>query len=419
MDKVSKESYAMMLGEQIAARKLQHASNDVDAPSLIEDDRPPLARLMGQRHGGPMPPPQKDGYASALRAQIAARDALREEAAVERAASVDVAGLGLGLGVAKDGVAKDAFALGRGRRHGPPLLPTKENYAVTLQEQMAARSVQQAADAAAAAKEPADCDGDVLDEVLAGKGRCHGGPCVPPAKHLYAAELEEQIAERRLQQASQKGTESEPSAPSKDFFSEQAERARGKRPVWEINQVAKSSYNTVLQSQMAERAAQRAANAYHLEAGSASPVEAEQPSGGRRRGELPPTSKQSYAQALQEQVAQRKAQEAHDKSAGPAQAAFVGGAASDMGPERGRRHMVQIPAVSKEQLLGDLQRQMAERESKHAAERFHTQAPAHGNHLADAYAEAQGDLEYASTGMPADSLERLLGENPSHASALY
>jgi hypothetical protein len=370
MEKLSKESYAAALAEQIASRKALnfHGADEVPAPwaqPVLDKASLQHDRMMGLRYGGPMAPSQKDDYASALRAQIETRAAHR--AAEAAADKIDPSGGCLGFGGA------EASGVGCRRRHGAPPLPSKETYKKVLEEQMVARSLQQAEEVSR--RQEHDANGaedfqDALDEILlGGKGR-RKGPVPLPAKSLYAAELDQQIAERKAEQYS--NVEAPPNGfPGGDgAFSEQAEHIRGRRHSSKIDSVSKSALNTDLQGQMAERAVQRAANAFHMQVVDASPNSEPENVKGRRKCDLPAPSKHSYALALQEQIAQRKALQDLPPKA-PVQSAFVGGLASDMQQGRGRRHAGQMVPVSKEDLRWDLQKQMAERARKEAAMRFH------------------------------------------------
>jgi len=410
----------MALEEQIASRKLQHADNNVPAPPVLDQAAPPLERIMGQRHGGPMAAPRKDCYASDLRAQIEARNARR--AAEEEAGKGRVLGADAQQGLFGPG-GVEAPALGCRRRHGAPPLPTKESYAMALQQQMEMRSVEQAAEASRL-RELTSCEEDTLDEGLMGKGRRHG-PVVPPAKSDYAAELLQQMAVRKAKQTVDAEFPRNGFPGGNGAFSvgerEQVEPVRGRRPPLPIDTV--SGHRAALQEQMAERAAQRAANAFHaqaqLEADVAMPIgQDDTPKAGRRKLDLPAKDKKSYALALQEQIAERKAQQESEKNAGAAKGSFIGGDASDMGPMRGRRHPGQMVPASKQEYKLELQKQMAERECKQAAMKFHAQPPWFSA-LKDAPGADQDVLEHGGAGHRADSLDRLLGANADHVACSY
>lgn len=399
MEKLSKESYALALEEQIASHKLKNASPVQAAPVLVEPPQP-VERVMGQRYGGPMAPARKDSYASALLAQIEAKRAEIEESGKAHAfAAAPVEGFFGG-----------AEAPVRHRRHGAPPVPSKQSYAISLQQQMKMRSVQQASEVSRI-QESANCDEEeeVLDEVF-GRGRRHGAPPLPP-KNLYAVELQQQMAQRKAQEL-QAVVAQQPflvSPGGHDAFSEQKERARGKRS--QSESVSGARYNHDLQEQMAERAGQRAAAAFHVQA----QVEAQHagPFGqednrkvGRKKCEVPfLPSKEAYALALQEQMAERRAQQKSQCNDAPGQGAFVGGDASDEGPARGRRRVWQIAPSSKEELGSYLQRQMVEQARKEAENKLYNQAPAR--------------VEQGDPRADADALERLLGANAGHASCVY
>lgn len=416
-EKLSKESYALALEEQIASRKLQCVADKMPAPPLLDAVVvAPLERAMGQRNGGPMAPAPKERYALALRAQIETRDA-RRAAEAEAGKVRDAGDVLFGPGGA------EAAILGGRRRHGAPPLPSKESYAMELVEQMATRSVQQAAEASRA-REPMSWEEDVVDEVPLGKGK---RPTYP-TKSLYASELQHQIAARKAQQAADVEPLLGGFLGGDDAFSGRVELARGKRQASTIDHLSKESYSTALQDQMAERAAQRAANAFHVQAtlqGAPLHVQEDSPRGGRRKCDMPAATKESYALALQEQIAERKAQRNGYRAncAGAVQASFVGGDASDMGPVRGRRHAGQISASSKEEYRLDLQRQMDEREFKEAGMKFRAQVPDPTS--ADGFIERmrpstdQDLLQRRDGGASSDSLERLLAANVAHASCAY
>jgi hypothetical protein len=327
-----------------------------------------------------MAPACKDSYAAALRAQIEARKVCR--AADEEVAFAPSEGL-FGRG------AIEAPLLGSKRRHGAPPLPSKESYASALHEQMKTRSAQEA-EASRIQVSQVDQE-DVADELF-GKGRRHGAPSAIP-KNEYAAELQQQIAARKAKSAIDAELSAGERIGSIDAFSEQVDSVRGKRHASRIEAVSKASYNSELHEQMAEKSAQRAANSFHKQIVSDSDDayngREEKAKGGRRKCDLPPASKQSYALALQEQIAEHKLKQA-TQIGEAGQSCFVGGYASDMAPARGRRHVEQIPVTSKQQLGSYLQRQMAERECERAANQL--------QHLAE------------------DSLECFMNANSDHAS---
>jgi hypothetical protein len=288
-------------------------------------------------------------------------------------------------------------------------MPSKDAYAIELHQQMAARAVQKASednwqrDAVGSVE-----DEDALDEILRGKGRRHGGPAAKPAKSLYAADLEQQIAARKA--AVQEEVNAELATPRGGLaFSEQRELVRGRRDASKMDQVSKSSYTSVIQEQIAQKAAQRAANAFHVKTSSeadaqALPGQDGTPKGaGRRKCDLAPTSKESYARALQEQIAAKAFQQGTLGEC-PQQSAFVGGKASDMGPLRGRRRVENMAPSSKDQYRMDLQRQMAEVDQQRAANKF----PNAVKDLPDQPDLARGD-----------SLERLLGANADHCAEKF
>jgi len=282
---------------------------------------------------------------------------------------------------------------------------------VALQEQMALRSAKQAAEAARF--DPVAFE-DPVDDMFLGKGRRHGGPAVRPEKSLYAADLQHQIAARKAQRAV------DLDVPSSGFFGGNdapSEVLRGKRN--KVESVSKDALGMALQEQMAQRAEQRAAHAFHARSPSGSEVATprqalESPQAGRRKFGSPDLSKESYALALKEQIAERNAQrdDQRNSNAGRAQGSFVGGVASDDGPVRGRRRVEQMVPASKQEYRVDLERQMANRQSEQAAVKFHAQAPP----------LPVGNLDMlgpADNGPAVDSLERLLGAHNDHASFAY
>lgn len=344
-----------------------------------------------------MAPTQKHDYASALRQQIetlAAHRSAQEEALRAK-----------GEGGIFGSWGAEAAPLGARRRHGAPLLPSKETYASALKEQMEMRSVQQAEEACNKLQEPTEVAEDALDEILFGKGSRRARAAAPQDKSQYAADLQQQIAARRAQQAADAETllQRPPPLPN-NAFSSQAELVRGRRQASSIGPVSKSVLNAELKEQMAERANQKALNAFHKQAHDEVPaaVRGYTPRGGRRKCDVALPSKQSYALELQAQMAERKVQQAGQQQARAASihAAFVGGDASDTDFARGRRHSGFVPP-SKEELRVDLQRQMAERANAEAAGKFHLQVP---------------DYLQPATDMGADSLECLMDAHADHAS---
>lgn len=422
MDKLSQQAYASALEEQIAARKLHEASlwgakNNVPAPAFMEHksqdaDMPSVARLMGQRYGGPMAPAKQNDYASDLRKQIAARDAKRQ---ADLAAKNDFGA------DPKDGLVFGAAEIpalgGARRRHGAPPLPDKQSYANALHCQVQMKSAIKAAEAYAPIEEIPDSELDALDEMVKG-GRRHGA-VAHPTKDDYGAQLLEQMAGRKAEavRAVQAEVVAPPSARRADPFSEQRECAQGKRQV--SQDVPKFSYKTDLQKQMAERVAQRAANAFHVQVAMDAAVPAmireETPRGaGRRKCGAPlAPSHQSYAQELQEQIAQRKAHE-QGLNAGVERAAFIGGKAIDEEALRGRRRADKMIPASKVEYRVDLQRQMAER--AHAQPEVELPPSARGAVPFSEQKEKGIGRRHSAAPARGDSLERLMGANAEHVS---
>lgn len=188
-EKLSKESYASALQEQIASKKVQKATQDIQALPSVAEVGLPLERLMEQRACKERQ--EKQSYASALRAQIQARESQR--AADDKASRADAFSSATPRH-ARGGV--EAPLLGCHRRHGAPPLPSKENYAKALHEQIRARAAQQAVEASAV-EEHTVWDKSAADELF-GRGRRHGAPPALP-KSQYAAELQQQIAARKAQ----------------------------------------------------------------------------------------------------------------------------------------------------------------------------------------------------------------------------
>jgi hypothetical protein len=409
---MSKEDYASALEEQIASRKLQNCVEYADAimPLWTDEHRTTAKRTMGTlgtRQGGPVAAPCKEDYASALRAQIAARDAQRLADVSTR--EPEVAGLEgvMALGINKPQVES------RQRRHGAPTLPSKESYAMELREQMEQRSAKQATERSAST-DIASGDEDALDAILNGKGRRHNGPMVLPPKAGYAAELREQIVNDSVKRAADRDQMFSIASEGLDgVFAGQADKSRGKRPAAKIDQVSRSSLGLALQRQMGEKASLRAGNAFYIQTDADQPpaadANAEGLHGGRKRGPCPSTSKKDYAQALQDQIARRS--EEHAENGGEVfHTAFIGGAAKHF--ERGRRHADQMPAFSKTELRSDLQRQMAEREAQRNARR--ALPPEHTGLLGTEGCSTALDQQLPArmaTGTHGDSLERLLSEH--------
>lgn len=420
VDKLSQQAYASALEEQIAARKLHEASlwgakNNVPASLPLKSenaDMPSFERLMRQRYGGPMAPAKQNDYASDLRKQIAARDAQRQ---ADHASKNDFGA------DPKDGLVFGAAEIpalgGARRRHGAPPLPDKQQYANALHCQMQMRAAQKAAESYNPMEEVLDSELDALDEMVKG-GRRHGA-VTHPTKNDYGAQLLEQIAGRKAEavRVVQAEVLSPPSARRADPFSEQRDLAQGKRQV--SQDVPKSAYKTDLQKQMAERVAQRAANAFHVQAAMDADVPAmvreETPRGaGRRKCGAPlAPSHQSYAQELQEQIAQRKAQE-QGLHAGVERAAFIGGDANDVGPLRGRRRVDKMIPASKVEYRVDLQRQMAER--AHAQPEVVSPPSARGAVPFSEQKEKGNGRRHSAAPARGDSLERLMGANAEHVS---
>jgi hypothetical protein len=412
---MSKEAYASALEEQIASRKFQGATelDENTMPFLHDDDRPVRERAMGTRVGGPMAPTCKENYASDLRAQIAARDAQR--LAECEAREIEVGGLDAITSQLGQNNPQVAALGGRSRRHGAPTLPSKESYATELREQMVQRNAKQATEAFDLPETPAG-DEDAIDAVLLGKGRRKAGPMVLPPKDSYAAELRDQMSIDNAKRVADRDhlLAVAPEGPS-GVFAGQVELNRGKRPAAKIDQVSRTSLGTALQEQMDEKASLRAEKAHHVQIGDSKVPGVEATLEGQHRGrkkvDQPATNKKAYAQALQEQMAQRDNAKNSDEVF---HTAFVGGAATDNGPQRGRRH--QQPAFSKTELRVDLQRQMAEREAQRNDHCFHRkaapplQATLLGTEGCSSYVEQELPIHMA-TGSHGDSLERLLSEH--------
>lgn len=407
IEALTKASYAMALQEQIAARDAIRAES-LDSRERRRGGAEPEESSIAtpwsapaQRHVGPVAVPTKEAYAAELQNQIAAREAQRvaERRSASRGPSTP------------DGPAAGAKEAPRGRRYGPPLLPSKDAYAMDLQEQIMARDVQrlqekaeevEAAAAAAAAQEDA-----------ASRNR-RRGPHGPMAKSSYAAALDEQIAARDL--AAQQEAAEDAAWPAEAAAAlaagsgipgEAEDLRRGKRHATKIEQVSRSAYSEGLRQQIAAREADRAAEAYHAQAASeASPSAGDVPRGGRRPGPGLPLSKEAYASSLQEQIIARKAhqQGLHMEQPESVSSAIFGSTKSGLtaGP-RGRRHVDQMQPLSKQALAAVLQGQMAERHTSH---RSGSCPPPGAGNMQVSWADADGGE--LSSPLHADALERFL-----------
>eukprot|EP00929_Paragymnodinium_shiwhaense_P037398 TRINITY_DN19933_c0_g1_i1.p1 TRINITY_DN19933_c0_g1~~TRINITY_DN19933_c0_g1_i1.p1 ORF type:complete len:617 (+),score=165.96 TRINITY_DN19933_c0_g1_i1:65-1915(+) len=379
-DKISKAEYALALQEQIMARKAGHnlPGSDAEFQNLFGDRfNAPAAgeRGMGQRHGGPMAPVAKDDYASQLKEQIAAREVRR---ARESSDLAQPSGLGMNFPCQE---ADSASAAGRGKRCAAPALGSKESYAQELQQQMAARERQRAEDLAAARlHDEGGVNGDVGAVPTPTRGKRHGKPPVP-GKDDYASQLRDQMMERSM---AARDAQRYAEAPSQGlgFGGPDAHSLmRGKRHNTVIEQSSRDAYHSALREQMSERNAHKEANAFHRQQPDALPegdFRNEIFKAGGKRGSIggEPPSKGDYASALKNQIADRQmalaAQKVMDSAIG--EAPFAREAASVSGV-RGRRHCSEGPALDRKALGSELREQMIDRQSRLAADAFHMQSP--------------------------------------------
>jgi len=399
MEKMTKEMYALALEEQIASRRALQPSEEtllLPEPCIGEDSPLAAERKLGQRHGGPMAPQTKQSYAKALEEQIALRDAhryLQSQHPAEEPVEAQEATFGPDVKLQT----KPA-----GKRCGAPLMPSKESYAMALKDQIHTRAAQRAQEDLHMALEAAAAP---AEETPTNRGRRHGGPMTPFAKDTYAMELQEQIATRNAQRASERAASLGPSE-GHTFLIPEDHKARGRRHATLIEQPSRMSYMSALQEQMSEKAAQRAAVAYHTQAAEALPAgpqEAEDMQVNRYRGPRSIGTKQDYAAALREQMEVRKVQQEEERAArkGLSQLpSYLGGPEITM---RGRRHEGQMQSLSKEGLGFILQEQMAQRDAERSKAAFHNQAkcdrPPSATRLPAAHADSL------------DSLERLMSEH--------
>lgn len=378
---ISKASYALILDEQIAARNAQKAiSGDVgEEIPFIKGAAATVERAMGQRHGGPMAKPCKEAYALELQEQIAAR--------VDAKNALDKELIALLAEHESDGNFSTSFSTGaterrQGKRCGGPMLPeSKESYALALQEQIDIRNCQKANDMSLPEKS-IDIGKDALDDITLGKGRRHLVPLAGFSKESYAADLREQMAEKNARRAENRAQSLEPLEMDKVTL-DTLPFMRGRRHETKIAKTSKPSYNLALQDQMAEKAAKKAADAFHVQRTTEVPhvsnASLEAPTRGRRLGgPMLPDSKESYASALQQQIRERDSRLAELHSADAISGIpFTGYTASvDIMPGKGRRHQGQMSSMSKQALAATLQDQMAMKDEQRRVNAFHSQAPA-------------------------------------------
>eukprot|EP00928_Gymnodinium_smaydae_P056797 TRINITY_DN4011_c1_g1_i4.p1 TRINITY_DN4011_c1_g1~~TRINITY_DN4011_c1_g1_i4.p1 ORF type:complete len:521 (-),score=111.21 TRINITY_DN4011_c1_g1_i4:455-2017(-) len=335
-------------------------------------------RKLGQRLGGPMAPLSKESYASALREQIAQRD-------VAHAAKADADANACGFDEVK-GFLGDALSAAAGRKVGkrcaPQAMEAKADYASFLQEQIASRS---AAKQAAEIAERNACINDEPPSVSVGpdRGRRKAGALLD--KESYACELQEQIAARAAQRAADViRSQGQPQGGLNVGLgaNADADMQRGRRRQENMALIPRQNLLCELQAQIAEKAVGRAAGAFHLQAqdhGSAVGAGTPAKGGKRHCGPPEPAVKRDYASDLRAQMQERKAQldvflaEDAKEAAGIAARAAEAAAAA---PSRGRRHASQIVPDSKESLATVLQAQISSHEAKRAADAFHRQTDA-------------------------------------------
>jgi len=457
MEKPSKESYALALEEQIAARQArrdacedafsQLACGPIGGDWLVSPSKPsaaggkppagvaarmmgqkvgnseqppsPSERIMGQRHGGPMAPSCKESYALELRQQIEMKEARR--AAENRAASVPAVRSDVFAGNEERADVANVLGLGKGKRCVLSAPSSKDSYALALLEQMAEKKGR----AVFKAQQPEEFTGDVPfvanDAPSKARGRRHGAPPSMP-KEAYALELREQMedkatAARDVQFAAARLP---PTGQSLAIGGEkeQPSSARGRRHETVIENNL-GAYNRALQEQMAERASRRAASAHHRQASPgdqqyvAQGVASESPRGKRMAGPLVADSKQDYAVALKEQIQIRQMQKAAERAvdgAGIENPFWRPVDAAEDARSRQRRHPEQIAPPSKDVLAAALREQMAERNQQRDQERFHAQRPSANGDYGDLPAGELPVMRRKSIAPPAR--EPGAGDNP-------
>lgn len=397
---LTKDAYASVLDEQIAARVVEPNEDVMPVPFGIDRFGVAGERKMGQRLGGQMAPIRKDAYALMLNEQISERNArCAAEVRIDEEKPEHF----------------DEYA-GKGRRLAPAV-PSKASYAVDLQAQIEAQAARRREGAV-----PNSPDACMFPEEAAPeKGRRH--VCqVAIDTHAYALSLKEQMADRDARRALER-QRSPDMAQGDQAPLERRGRRRAQTPV------SKESYMHELKGQIAEREAHRAADAFHTKASERGAPALDAPKiarGGRRGGYPEALSPESYALSLQQQIAARDAERAALRPDGACShsQAFIGNEEATSVHTRQRRHAKEMPPLSKSSYAMELQEQMAEHDARRAADAFHRQKPQddEGWGLAGKVAPAHGKRHIGpaapiSQASYAGSLREQIAERDGHRTA--
>jgi len=273
------------------------------------------------------------------------------------------------------GGAVDPPGATRGKRCLPPPMPSRETYAAALEEQIAAREAARQAGKTSPVLGPPGPAAIMLEQPEKATGRRLVGPMESHVKDAYAAELQEQMVARSLRRATDRALSQEPSGGGLEAGLAGADwQWRGRRPAAEIGVASKEALTRALQEQIAGRAAEKAATAFHLQEPLGTGPVPDWPTKGKRKAaaSAPPPSREAYAAALRDQICEQRGQRAArvaEHLTGATVGAFGGGASSGGGggtreaspAARGRRHASQIELPSKHALGSALREQMAER----------------------------------------------------------
>jgi len=198
------------------------------------------------------------------------------------------------------------------------------------------------------------------------------------AKENYNDALLEQIATRDAQRKANKN-QSEMVLNANTDMSDAAIFAKRRRHESRIAPASKESYHDALLGQIAERDAQPAANAFHVQAPDNNYLgkEHHEPrTQGKRLGMVAPDSKESYRSALQHQIHEgnaKKAMQDYTEQKFPGVLLGDNAVGREMGGVKGRRHAHQIAPASKQAYAMALQDQIVTRSAQRAANAFHAQ----------------------------------------------
>jgi len=368
LERLPKESYAEALREQIAGHAARGGTAGQREPAPEQD--PFVGSAAAAKRATPSAAQEKDArqvYASALREQIALRDAHRAADGARGRLASPMQALGCDASLADS-----AGAPPRGKRCLPPPMPSRESYAAALEEQIAAREATRQANASSPPMATPGPSAVMLSEPEKATGRRMVGPVDSHDKGAYASELREQMLVRSMRSAADRAASQEPPHGGLEAVLTGADwQLRGKRQAMQMPATSKESYTQALQEQMADREAQRAAKAFHLQAPDSAALPPERLTKGKRQAASsePPPSREAYAAALQDQMKEhrmrRAAQLAEDFTSGGS--VFGGAAIREASPAaRGRRHSSHIELPSKQALGSALREQMAERPAPRA-----------------------------------------------------